>query len=113
MSVRPPDPAYPAYAPPPISPWNDFQFAPPNDQALSVLLIAEILMDDQWHPLEEVVDEVMYELELTDGQARKLITHLKAHGDVRQDNRQNIRLTTRWRRWNRPDSVREKRPEQR
>ncbi|UCN12810.1 MULTISPECIES: nucleoside/nucleotide kinase family protein [Mycobacterium avium complex (MAC)] len=100
-AVRPPDRAYPAFTPPPISPWNDYQFVPPNDHALSVLLIAEILMDDQWHPLEDVVGEVMYELELTDAQARKLITHLKSHGDVRQDNRQNIRLTTRWRGWNR------------
>ncbi|MFV8160669.1 hypothetical protein ACNQVK_00700 [Mycobacterium sp. 134] len=93
------DRAYPAFEPPPIVPWNDFQFVPPNDHALSVLLIAEILMDDQWHPLEDVIDEIVYELELSDSQARKLITHLKSHGDVRQDNRQNIRLTTRWRGW--------------
>lgn len=103
--VRPPDPAYPACAPPPIMPWNDFQFDPPTDRALSVRLIAEILMDDQWHPLEDILEEVTYELELTDAQARKLITQLKSHGDVRQDNRENIRLTTRWRGWKPPETT--------
>ena len=106
--VRPPDCAYPACAPPPIMPWNDFQFDPPNDRVLSVRLIAGILMDDQWHPLGEIVDEVMYELELTGAQARKLITHLKSHGDLRQDNRENIRLTTRWRGWKPPVSAPDK-----
>lgn len=93
--------SWPAAQPPPILPWNNFDTGL-NDDGLAVKLIAEILQDDEWHFREDIVDEVVYECELTTKRTRKILYYLKVHGDVRElvdDEGIWIRLTTRWRGW--------------
>lgn len=96
----------PALSPPPILPWNKFDTDREDDYADAVFLIAEILMDDEWHSKTDVVEEVMYELEFTRKAVLKLIGLIKSHGDIRQDG-DEIRLTTRWKGWQDPDDVQE------
>jgi hypothetical protein len=89
----------PAYDPPPLLPWNGFTFEPLDDRyddvGLAVKLIAEILQDDDWHHRDDVIDTVVWELELSHKSVAKLITNMKAHGDIRSDD-DHLRLTTRW-----------------
>lgn len=93
----------PALSPPPIKPSNTFE--PRDDEAtLVVQLLAEILMDDEWHHLEDVLDEVDWELEYPRSATKKLIARLQSHGDVRRD-AEWIRLTTRWKAYSAPEVV--------
>jgi hypothetical protein len=96
--------AYPASAPPPIQPWNDFDPTEVNDYCLAVKLIAEILMDDEWHDKLDIIEEVEEELELPRDTIKKLIYYLRIHGDIRLSG-EDIRLTTRWRGWHPADAM--------
>lgn len=98
MGEATPPVAHPALEPPPILPWNGFDTSQINDRSLAVKLIAEILMDDEWHHREDVIAEVVYELELHASAVARLIYYLRIHGDVRADE-EWLRLTTRWRNW--------------
>lgn len=98
MGEATPPVAHPALEPPPILPWNGFDTDQTNDRSLAVKLIAEILMDDEWHHREDVINEVVYELELHPSAVSRLIYYLRIHGDIRQDE-EWLRITTRWRNW--------------
>ncbi|BDY33186.1 hypothetical protein [Mycolicibacterium mageritense] len=98
--------AYPAAAPPPILPWNNFDTTEDNDRARVILLIAEILQDDEWHYRDDVIAEITYEYELPRKAVSQILYHLRVHGDIRQttdDEGDWLRLTTRWRGWT-PDA---------
>lgn len=103
------DVAHPAFDPPPIMPWNDFDFSleGATDKALAVKLIAEILQDDEWHHRDDIVEEVEEELELPRKATLHLLTNLRAHGDVRADHTapEWLRLTTRWRNYRADESA--------
>lgn len=89
------DTARPALDPPPLKPRRDFDLSEVNTMSIAAELIAEILMDDERHPIEDVIEEVVYETELGDAAAHKLLRRMQAHGDVRI-NAHGVRLTTRW-----------------
>lgn len=95
---------HPAFSPPPIMPRNEFQARPDDDCTMAVQLIAEILMDDEWHHLDDIVDELEWELEYPQKAARKLMMRLQSHGDVRRDE-EWFRLTTRWKGYRAPEVV--------
>jgi hypothetical protein len=81
-------------------PRNNFDLDARNDTALGAKLLAEILMDDEWHHVDDVVDELMDECGLTLRGARSLLKSVRSHGDLRRDERGWLRLTTRWQDWN-------------
>lgn len=87
--------ARPAVDPPPLRPCRNFEMIPDSAKTIAVELIAEILMDDLRHDIEDVLDEVVYETEMQRQHARKLLKNLQQHGDVRI-NQWGVRLTTRW-----------------
>lgn len=88
---------HPCSAPPPIMPANSY-VRQEDDYALALDLVAEILMDDEWHHIEDICDEVEWECELSPTATRKMLRRLQAHGDVRRDD-EWVRLTTRWKSW--------------
>ncbi|MCT7372729.1 hypothetical protein [Mycolicibacterium llatzerense] len=89
------DTARPALDPPPLRPRPDFDLSEVNAMSIAAVLIAEILMDDERHPIEDVIEEVVYETELSSATAHKLLRRMQAHGDVRI-NAHGVRITTRW-----------------
>lgn len=99
-----PSTPHPAAAPPPLLPWNGFDLDAENGTAWAVTLLAEILMDDEWHRVDDVVDELMDECGLTKTHARFVLKYVRSHGDLRRDDRGWIRLTTRWQDWQ-PEQV--------
>ncbi|DAZ90127.1 Uncharacterised protein [Mycobacteroides abscessus subsp. bolletii] len=95
----------PALSPPPIKPWRDFDLSRNNDYTRLIRLIAELLMDDQWHTKDEVFEEAhLAGLALCDKTIGSVIDQLRAYGDVRGWNRGRragtmLRIAGRWRGW--------------
>lgn len=89
--------ARPAIDVPPLRPGPEFDAntTTDRDRVLAVELIAEILMDDDRHPIDDVIEEVVYETELQPNTVRQMLKRMQAHGDVRI-NQYGVRLTTRW-----------------
>lgn len=78
-----------------LAPWNGFDFDGDSQFSTAVRTIANLLSDDEWHLVTDVVEVAVNVSKLRWKTVRDLVDSLRDHGDVRIS-RKKIRLTTRF-----------------